>query len=174
MRRRRNLTGIANAFEHPLHVAGARGSVSRPLLEALHDQRRKGWWNARSPASDRFGNLYHVCGEERWRRAPGERRLASEHLVRHAPECVQVRPAVHRRVRGRLLGRHVRRGAKGHAELGDGLGLWPTVTGRGDSSGHAEIGDHGRTAGQHDIVRLDVAMHDTVFVCIGEGAGDVA
>jgi hypothetical protein len=38
---------------------------------------------------------------------------------------------------------------------------------------HAEIGDHGMPAGKHDVVRLDVAVHDAMRVRVRQRIDDV-
>jgi hypothetical protein len=81
------------------------------------------------------------------------------------------------RLGGRLLGRHVRRGAEGDAHRGDvsrvprapiALGAVAAAGGRGDRLRHPEVGDHREAAGEHHVVRLDVAVHDPLRVRVGE------
>ena len=38
----------------------------------------------------------------------------------------------------------------------------------------AEVGDHGGAAGEQDVVRLDVAVHDAALVRVGERLRDFA
>ena len=45
---------------------------------------------------------------------------------------------------------------------------------RGDGLRDAEVGDDRGPAGEEDVVRLDVAMHDAALVRVGERLGDVA
>ena len=62
-----------------------------------------------------------VLTHNAFRRRPCERRLAREHLVEHTAEAVDITASVEIRLRGRLLGTHIRWGAYGHAGLGEVL-----------------------------------------------------
>ena len=68
-----------------------------------------------------------------------------------------------------MFGRHVGRGADHKPRLGE------FVSARGaDRARDAEIGDDCMTTGQHDVLWLDVAMHDVMAVRIGQRVGDLA
>ena len=110
-----------------------------------------------------------VPRHDRLRGRAGERRLARERLVQHARETVDVAAAIHlSRARG-LLGRHVRGCPDGES------GLRQLVAARGaDGARDAEVGDDRVTARQHDVLRLDVAMDDVVFVRVRERFGHFA
>ncbi len=68
------------------------------------------------------------------------------------------------RIGGRLLGRHVGRGAKGESERGE----MPTTARGAHRLGHAEIGNDRVARGQEHVVRLDVPVHDAVGVGVGQ------
>ncbi len=67
---------------------------------------------------------------------------------------------------GALLWAHVGGGAHHHTRLRQLL----AVGRRADGARDAEVGDHGRSGGQEDVLGLDVPMHDAVRVRISEGA----
>ena len=106
-------------------------------------------------------------------RQAGERGLARDQLVRHAAEGVDVGAVIGRGIARRLLGGHVGRCPDGGAQLGE-RGTRRTLGGGRDGLGDAEIGDDRGVAGEQDVVRLDVAVHDAVVVGVGERARDVA
>ncbi len=84
------------------------------------------------------------------RRIGGERRRAGQHLKQHAAQGVQVGLQAGRAARGLLRGQ-VRRGTQHHRRPGDpGPALGP---------GNAEVQDLDLGAGQHDVRRRDVAVH---------------
>jgi hypothetical protein len=112
-----------------------------------------------------FGETAH---EDHLGGGPRERRLADQHLVEHAPEAVDVGPAVEAAFAGGLLGAHIRRRAHRHPGLGELL------------LGHqapcdAKVGHQGRAVlRQQDVLRLDVAVDHAVLVGVFEGAGRFA
>jgi hypothetical protein len=101
------------------------------------------------------------------RRIAGERRHAGNRLVQHAGQRVDVASPVERAVAG-LLGAHVRRRAGDRALLGDLLARAV------DRARDAEVGHHRVTAGEENVLRLDVAVHDPSLVRVGQRAGDLA
>ncbi len=92
-----------------------------------------------------------------------EGQLAAGHLVEHHAQRKQVGTAVDL-LAGQLLRRHVARRAEHHA----GLGLRRVGNPRDAEVGHLDLVGIGFI---HDIGRLDVAMHDIVFMGIGQGVG---
>jgi hypothetical protein len=90
----------------------------------------------------------------------GERRRTRQHLVEHAAERVDVRPAVVLGRPGRLLGAHVSRRAK----CQDGFGGPSIHHARIDGAGDAEVRDDGLPILKQDVLRLDIAMDDVLPV----------
>ena len=72
----------------------------------------------------------HHLGDDRLRRGSGERRLADQHLVRHAAQRVDVGRGGDLPLAHRLLGAHVVRGAQRHPGLGHpgAAGGWLTAS----------------------------------------------
>src|SRR5207244_5642534 len=90
-------------------------------------------------------------------------------ILNHATQTVDVGPAVDLTVRARLLRTHVRRSPDDDACVRDRL----AARGRHGAC-DAEVGHHGLTGGEHDVLRLDVAVHDPAAVCIAQRLGHVA
>src|SRR6185503_10901566 len=67
-----------------------------------------------------------------------------------------------------LLGAHVGRGSHGEPDRGSTL-----RAGEIYGASHAEIGYEGVSVGEQDVLRLDIAVHDTAGVGVVERAGDV-
>ena len=108
-----------------------------------------------------------VARHDRLRRRSGEGRLAGEGLVEHAGETVDVAAPVHvARARG-LLGRHICRRPDREPRLGQLV-----AAGRTDGARNAEVGDDRMSAREHDVLGLDVAMHDVVAVRVRQRLGD--
>jgi hypothetical protein len=106
---------------------------------------------------------------EHGRRVVGrERRRAGEHLVGDDAEGVEVAAAIDIALAERLLGRHV--GRRANRDAGDGDAR-TALRGAGDP----EVGDEHAAAGalDEDVVGLDVTVHDTVRMRVGQGIGDV-
>ena len=104
-----------------------------------------------------------MTGDDRLRRRSGERRLANEQLVQHAREAVLIAPPIDLRRARRLLRAHV----GGRADDRPGLGQ-RLLVGVIDRARDAEIRDHGRAVRQHDVVRLDVAVHHAAAVGVAQ------
>ena len=97
-----------------------------------------------------------------------ERRLAGEHLEQHDAGRVEVAARVDA-FAARLLGREILRGAHDGAGLGDGCGRL------GDRARDPEVHDLDlAVAGDHDVARLDVAVHDPGAVRVLERGQDLA
>ncbi len=94
---------------------------------------------------------------------PGERRLAGEHLVGHGAKSVDITSRADVALTHGLFGRHVGRGAEGHAGLRHAAAARLLHRER-----DAEVGDQGIAVLQQDVLRLDVAVHDALAVGIVE------
>src|SRR6185437_3413179 len=92
-----------------------------------------------------------------------------EHRVYHASEAVDVAPAVDLRAARRLFRAHVGGRADHDARGREGLE-------RRDrhGAGDPEVGYDGAARREHDVFRLDVAMHYAVAVGVPQGIGDLA
>ena len=102
-------------------------------------------------------------------RGTGERWLARQRLVQYTRETVDVAAAIDLPGSSGLFGRHVGRGADHQSRLGE------FVPARGaDRARDAEIGHDRMTTGQHDVLGLDVAMHDVMAVRVRQRVGDLA
>ena len=108
--------------------------------------------------------LHESLGDHRLHRGAGERLLADEHLIQHAAQRINVTAAVHRFTHC-LFGAHVRRRAHAHPDLGEGVAR-DVAHGLAD----AKVGDHRVAVLEHDVLGLDVAMHDTIPVSVIERA----
>ena len=93
----------------------------------------------------------------RARRSTLKGRRAGEHLVEHAAQGIEIAPAIHVLVAGRLLGAHVRR--RSHGEAG---ARRAHLARQLDHVRDAEVGDVRVIVGEQDVRRLDVAVDDAV------------
>ena len=112
--------------------------------------------------------IERVARHDRLRGGAGERRLAGERLVEHTRETVDVAAAIDLPRSRRLLRGHVRRRADREPRLRQLV-----AAGRADGARDAKVGDDRVPAGQHDVLRLDVAMHHVVIVRVRERFGDL-
>ena len=90
-------------------------------------------------------------------------RLARQHFVEHAAECVDIRASIHCRAAGLLRG-HIGRGTYGHPRLGE---LRPSSV--LEPLGHAEVRDQRVAVGEEDVLRLQIAVHHALAVRVVEG-----
>ena len=97
-----------------------------------------------------------------------EGRLPGEHLVQHTTERVDIRPWVHITVTRGLFGAHVVGCAQAEAGLRDA----PSAR-LGHGQRDAEVcNERFAPLTQEDVARLDVAVHDAVFVRVVECVSD--
>ena len=114
----------------PQYAFGRLRPIFGALLQETHDQRREARWNPRPLKLDRSWLLRGVRGKERNGTTSGERMRASQDLVRHHAERIEVRSVIHRRVDRDLLGGHVRRCADRNTDRRQRLALHRTTTRR--------------------------------------------
>ena len=170
----------------PLTIAGSSSDASSSVAD-LRTVGRIALQAAASPAprapAARRAARVQMCGGSSVIRAassargarPAKGGCAGEHLVRRDAERVDVGAMVDVGIGGGLLGRHVERRAERRAGVGERVPSRspPRAPRRAERLGDAEVGDRGRAAGEQDVVRLDVAMHDAALVRVGERARDV-
>ncbi len=143
----------------------SRVALGGQLGHRLGDDRLERRWHVGDERAQRRRPLAHVLVGDRHRGLAGERRAPGEHLVEHHTEGVDVAARVDGQALG-LLGREVGGGAH------DEAGLCHLLV-RADRTGDAEVGDLDlAVGGDEDVARLDVAVHDTVAMRIGERLGD--
>jgi hypothetical protein len=95
---------------------------------------------------------------------PLKRRPPRQHLVQHASQAVEVAAEVDRLGPAGLLGAHVGGGADRDAGPGH-----PLAPGLAHRPGDAEIGQERMVLGQEDVLRLDVAMDQSLPMRVLEG-----
>ena len=104
---------------------------------------------------------------DRYRRLAGVRQLAGQHLIEHDAEAVEIGRFVHF-VLLRLLRRDVVDAAHHQPRLGQRHRLLR------DGARDAEVGELDDVVfGDEDVGRLDIAMEQTLAVCVGEAACDL-
>ena len=94
--------------------------------------------------------------------------LTRKHLVEDTGQAVDVAPGINH-LSHRLLGTHVGRSAyreTSDRELGFVL--------RAESACDAEVGQERMPTGEENVLRLDVAVHDAVFVGMSQPVGHFA
>ena len=89
--------------------------------------------------------------------------LASQHLVDHTPEAVDVSPGVQVSLRARLLRAHVGRGADCHAGFGEFLSARALKRAR-----HAEVCHQRVSLTEQDVLGFDVPVDDPVIMRIAQ------
>src|SRR5689334_9515158 len=101
--------------------------------------------------------------DDRLHRRPAERRHTGDHLEYHAPQAVHVRAAIHSPLRRGLLWADVRWRTDGDARVRD-----PGMRRAIHRAGQSEIRDEGVLAEEKNVLRLDVAVDDTLRMCVVE------
>ena len=143
--------------------------VGRCLGERPGDRTFQLFGNALPDGPDAGYRLHHALGDDRLGGWPGIRRLPGEHLVEHAPEGVDVGAAIHVGIAGCLLGAHVVRCAEREPGLRQ-----PLRARGGEGSRDPEVSDDSLSAGEQDVLGLDVTVHHAAFVGIAQRCRHVA
>ena len=112
----------------------------------------------------------HACGD-RLRAGSGKRRLTGQHFVQHSRQGVHVTARVDPLVAARLLRAHVGCGA--HRDTGAGQRRSFRASSLLHQLRDPEVGHQGVTAGQEDVLRLDIAMDHAVFVRVLQRVADL-
>ena len=163
MRRQRDLSG-EDPLEIVCHLRGVLVPVVGMLLHRLHHHRFEPERDVGVVPGRRLRGFANVLVGDRHRSLAHEGRSPGEQLIHDHPERVQVAAPIGDMALG-LLRAEV--GSRPDHRSGAGE-LFGVVEGAGD----AEVGDlHGAVGGEQDVRRLDVAMHQTLGVCCGEGRG---
>ncbi len=164
-------SGNTHRIERLQQLARRLRPVGGALLETSHHQRGQRGRHGRPRLLKRDRGLRHVRGQHLLRGPTGERRAASQHLVRRRAERVDVGAMVDVGIGARLLGRHVR----GRSQRDAGRGERRSAVCRfRHRLRHAEVGHRRRVAGEENVVGLDVAVDDALRVGVVERLGDVA
>lgn len=108
-------------------------------------------------------------GHDRLCRRPGERRLTREHLVGHGSEGVDIASCIDVALTRSLFRAHVLRSSQRQAGLSQ-----PATARVRDRDCDSEIGDDRLPIVKEDVLRLDIAVNDSVSMCVVECAGDFA
>ena len=150
------------------HLSGLLGALVGVLFEAAQDDVLQLLPDLRAQGPRRLRDLVGDAVQDRLHLA-GEGRVAHEALVQDRPERVDVGAGVER-ARADLLG----------GEVGDGADQCPGFRQAGfrDRVREAEVHDadpDGRPflPRDHDVGRLDVAVHDAARVAVFQGVGDL-
>ncbi len=150
-----------------MHVAGVSGPVLGALGEQVQDHLLEVAGQFGTVLAQRHGGVVTVPDQHRPGVAEIEGRGAGGDLVQDAAEGVEVAAVVDLAARD-LLGRHVVRGAHGHAAAGE-LGGEADVVGE---AGDAEVADlHGAVGEPHDVGGLQVAVDDALVMGVAKGRG---
>ena len=153
------------ALERHHHVLRTAPAIARLLLEALVDDAFELARDFRVELARRHVTHQPDLVHRRVGLVLDERLLAREHLIQQDAEREDVAARVEL-VAEHLLGRHVR----GRADTGAGLGeIAEAVVARDAEVHHL----HATRARDHDVRRLDVAMHDAAVVHVVECASDL-
>ncbi len=169
VRRRRGRLALRQRFEQRPAVRVTRRRV---LLEAAKDHRLERRRHPRLEAGRRHGRVAFDGDEDLERTLPRERPTSGGELVEHDAAREDVGARVEGATLG-LLGRHVAGRAEDLALGGEG-GLHLGDVGRGGRrGGETEVEHlHHPLLGQHDVVRLEIAVHHALRVGARERRGD--
>ncbi len=148
-------------------MRGAREPIRGRLVQRLLDRRIDllGDGVANAPnGGDRSGE---ALGDDGLRARARVGRLTREHFVEHTPQRVDVGAVIDGSGAGGLLGTHVGRRAHGHPGLRQFFAARHRHRPR-----DAKVRDDGAPAGEQDVLRLDIAVHDVFAVGVPERVGN--
>ncbi len=158
----------AVALQRLRHLAGPLRPAPRVLLQAREDDRLQLLVDLRSRRPRRLRDLVDDAVEDRLRLA-AEGRLPGHALVEHGPERVDVGATVD------LVRRHLLRAQVGERP-DERAGPRQPALGRGPREAevhHPDPDPHSLLAGHHDVLRLDVPVHDAARVAVVERLRDL-
>ena len=159
----------AGSLEGSRECLGVGEPVRGDARQGAGDRVVDGGRHRRPNVPDAGRRAGQAAGEHRGAAGAGERRRAGQHLVQNGAERVDVGGGTDRGVAGRLLRAHVRRRPEHETGAGE------TLVVRGDhGAGEAEVRHDRLSAGEQDVLRLDVPVDDPLPVGAGQGRGDVA
>src|SRR5207245_479443 len=151
-----------------LALANGRTAMQRTAAEAVSPDPAAAPSPLRPDGAQRPGGLGHLLRHGGPRAAAAQRRLASQHLVDHARQAVEVAPASQILLAARLLRAHVLRrpqrqpalGHHFHADLGEG-------------ARDTKVGEHRVEVREQDVLGLHVAMDEALAMRVVEGHAHV-
>jgi hypothetical protein len=144
--------------EHLEDLTRAGRPVVWILPETTFDEGGKCLGDICSLGRDRRRRVDDVGANQRCGRT-GKRRLSRDQLVGNAAQCVEIDAVVERGICGGLFGRHVLRSANHDSKVGHRRRNGRLMRSQ-QRLGDAEIRNGRRVAGEQDVVRFDVPVHD--------------
>ena len=114
--RRDSTGGRQHRIEVRQQLLGLLPPIRRLLLQTAHHQHVQRVRHRRPILGDRLRHIGHMGREHRLRVGSTERGACRQHLVRHRPHRIDIRPMIHMRIRHRLLRGHVGGRAQRHAQ----------------------------------------------------------
>src|SRR5688572_13441224 len=172
---RRCAAGRRIRLERSMKIRRRLPPVRGTLLEAAHDGLSEARRQLLPMLSYRHGDLSHMSRQGLLWIESAEWSSSSEQLVPDDAESIDVGPRIDHRVGCGLLGRHVGRCAERHAERGESRPASRSFIGcAAQCFGDTEIGDECVTAGNENVLRLYVAMNDSLRMRVAESIGDLA
>ena len=156
---------LANVLQLAAHLVGGLEAVRRIFLQCLHHRRDHVGGKGRRCRINRVWIVLQDLDDHRSRRVAFKRFFSRQHLVQHDASRENIRPAVDRFAAAHLFRRHVRRAAQDVAlacerrrlELRDA---------------EVEQLDLAILEDEH-VVRLDVAMDDSLFVRVTQTVAEL-
>ena len=164
----------ADPVQHGEEVAGALHSGGWILGQTSREQRGHGRRHVAAQFGDGARHRRDVRRDDQMYRREFERGTPTRARSRDSQTSRCRRGDRTRGIGGRLLRGHVGRRSDHHAGLGQRRVARVGEGGQAHRLGDAKIRDHGRATRKNDVVRLHVAMHDAMFVRVGESARDIA
>ena len=158
-------------MERGREIGGAREPLGGVFGERLRECPLDGDGRVRPQGPHRAGDFGHLLRHRRARAAPAQRGLPRQHLVHDAREAVDVALVAEARLPARLFRAHVFRGSDGDTRVRHDIGR-RRHSGDGAGARDAEVREHRVPVGEQDVLRLHVAMDETVAVGVVEPRPD--